>query len=117
MIPDSPEFEVLLRARRQELVDTLRDADVELGGIRSARSDATSDDEHDPEGSTLSQDWSRIAGLRGDARIALDETDAALARLSDGTFGACANCGRPIAPDRLRARPATTLCIDCARRA
>ncbi|MGZ4608520.1 MAG: TraR/DksA C4-type zinc finger protein [Blastococcus sp.] len=27
----------------------------------------------------------------------------------------CENCGRPIAPERLAARPAARTCIDCAR--
>ncbi len=28
---------------------------------------------------------------------------------------ACGNCGRPISPDRLRAAPTTSLCIECKR--
>jgi DnaK suppressor protein len=42
--------------------------------------------------------------------------DAALARIDQGTFGTCVNCGAPIAPERLEAMPWATLCIDCKRR-
>ena len=32
-----------------------------------------------------------------------------------GTYGVCEGCGRPIAAERLVARPAARSCIDCAR--
>jgi len=34
---------------------------------------------------------------------------------SGGVYGICETCGRPIAPERLAARPAARTCIDCAR--
>ena len=37
----------------------------------------------------------------------------ALDRLETGEFGICEDCGEPIDPKRLEARPVTTLCIDC----
>lgn len=37
----------------------------------------------------------------------------ALARVEDGSFGVCEDCGEPIDRKRLEARPVTTLCIDC----
>jgi|SRR5690349_6905633 RNA polymerase-binding transcription factor len=47
----------------------------------------------------------------------LAQVEAALARLDAGTYGACASCGRPIAPERLEAIPWAALCIDCQRTA
>jgi DnaK suppressor protein len=41
----------------------------------------------------------------------------ALEKLDEGTYGSCDDCGRPIAPARLRFSPESVLCIDCARRA
>jgi DnaK suppressor protein len=40
--------------------------------------------------------------------------DAALQRLSDGSYGECLACGEPIARKRLDLDPSATLCIDCA---
>jgi DnaK suppressor protein len=37
----------------------------------------------------------------------------ALERLEQGTFGICEECGEEIPLRRLRARPVTTLCIEC----
>ncbi len=85
-----------------------------MAAVRHARESSSDDDEHDPEGPTLSSEWSRIRGLLLAAEAQLTETDAALARVADGSYGACLACGRPIAPARLEARPAAALCIDCA---
>ena len=37
----------------------------------------------------------------------------ALMRIEDESYGLCESCGGPIALNRLKARPVTTLCIDC----
>ncbi len=47
----------------------------------------------------------------------LAQIDASLTRIEDGTFGTCTNCGKPIAEERLEARPWASLCIDCQREA
>ena len=43
------------------------------------------------------------------------EIDAALERIRAGDYGECFECGELIHPGRLRANPATTLCIGCAQ--
>lgn len=35
--------------------------------------------------------------------------------LDAGTYGTCTSCGRPIAPDRLKAVPETVRCLACQR--
>ena len=50
---------------------------------------------------------------RSTAQLALVED--ALARLDDGSFGACVRCGKPIAAARLEALPWAATCIDCQR--
>jgi len=54
-------------------------------------------------------------GLEENAEHILTEIEAALGRIEDGTYGFCANCGRPIAEERLEAVPYATLCIDDKR--
>lgn len=49
------------------------------------------------------------------AQAALQDTEAALARLQHGRYGQCVRCGESIEPERLRARPQSSLCGDCAR--
>jgi RNA polymerase-binding transcription factor DksA len=43
----------------------------------------------------------------------LTEVDAALARMRDGTYGECADCGEPIAKARLAAHPTAQRCVSC----
>jgi RNA polymerase-binding transcription factor DksA len=54
--------------------------------------------------------------LATELREALDEVDAALERLSSGTYGNCQVCGKPIGAARLEAMPAARFCIvDAAK--
>jgi DnaK suppressor protein len=43
------------------------------------------------------------------------EVDAALARIDDGTYGFCTNCGQAILPERLAVLNYAKLCIACQR--
>ena len=40
--------------------------------------------------------------------------DAALIRLTEGTYGACQVCGKPIAAERLEVIPWAATCVACA---
>jgi RNA polymerase-binding transcription factor DksA len=55
------------------------------------------------------------ATLRAGARRALAEIDAALFRISRGTFGTCEVCARQVPLHRLAAIPTTRLCPLCER--
>ena len=43
----------------------------------------------------------------------LKKIDEALDRMAHGTFGVCESCEGEISIKRLKARPVTTLCIEC----
>lgn len=38
---------------------------------------------------------------------------AALARVEDGSYGKCVDCGQPVPDGRLEARPTTARCVGC----
>ena len=101
------------RAATQARIVSLR-ADVDA--IVGSASSTTGDDEHDPEGATIGFERAQALALLAQAQQHLTEIDAALARLDADSYGVCAGCGRPIAPDRLAARPTATHCVQCARR-
>lgn len=44
------------------------------------------------------------------------QLERALAKLAEGSYGACDSCGAEIAAGRLRIRPESTVCVDCAAR-
>jgi DnaK suppressor protein len=68
-------------------------------------------------------DSSQVTAERGEAerlatelRDALDDVDAALLRLDEGTYGTCEICGNPIGEARLEAMPAARFCINDANK-
>ena len=46
--------------------------------------------------------------------LELRRVEAALARLDDGEYGACIECGEDIEPKRLELDPTVPLCMGCA---
>lgn len=103
-----------LERERQETVIRLATLTDDFDEIVAASRDSNADDEHDPEGSTIAFERSQLGALAEQARRHLAEVDAAVARLAAGTYGICDRCRRPIAAERLRARPVARTCIGCA---
>jgi RNA polymerase-binding transcription factor DksA len=115
--PGTDEVEQALRARAEEL-ERLRQFAAGTsfdGDQREAFDELSVVDQHPAD--VADQTYQRVF----DATIAklVDEEEQqvreALARKAAGTYGICENCGRPIDPARLKARPEATLCIDCQR--
>ena len=48
-------------------------------------------------------------------QVELRRIEAALARIEEGSFGDCVNCGEAVGARRLELDPTTPNCIDCAR--
>ena len=48
--------------------------------------------------------------------VVLAQTERALARIDDGTYGVCESCGNPIGKMRLMAFSRATLCMSCKQR-
>jgi len=51
--------------------------------------------------------------IKGREAKLVHKVDYALMKIEAGTYGVCENCGAQIPFERLRARPVTTMCIDC----
>lgn len=74
------------------------------GDVEEMDAVVNSDDEHDPEGSTLAFERARISTLLGQDRRYLEAIERAKDRFADGTYGTCEQCGAAIPPERLAAR-------------
>ena len=66
---------------------------------------------------------SRMDALQGQAmakatserrQVEIRRIEAALQRIDNGAYGYCLQCDEAVAERRLRADPATALCIECA---
>ena len=99
------------RASATNLIETLK------GGLDSfsvSHRGVIAVDEHDPEGQSVAVQRSESSLMLAQARRHLDEINAAMTRLDEGSYGVCVSCGRSIPLARLRARPQATRCISCA---
>ena len=100
-----------LRASAEAEAATLAES---LEALFTASRDSNADDEHDPEGATIGFERAQLTALLAAARDRIAQIDDALHRVDAGTYGACERCGRPIAEERLAARPFARCCITCA---
>ena len=108
-----------LRHRLEEERKQLQKEIEAMSDLRAQSGDPTLDVEsygnHMADAGSETYEMEKNLGLLENLRQQLAMTETALARFDQGTYGICANCGRPIDPDRLEALPHATLCIDCKR--
>ena len=103
----------VLNAEKQTTVARIEALKAEINDIVAGSVDGNTDDEHDPEGSTIAFERARVCALLNQAYAYLAELDGALGRIMDDTFGVCQWCGAAIPPERLAARPAARTCVLC----
>jgi RNA polymerase-binding transcription factor DksA len=70
-------------------------------------------DEESGEGDTLAVERERDLALSAQATAAVYEIDLAVAKVHEGTYGVCEQCGSSIPKERLRALPYASLCVQC----
>ncbi|MBU3995453.1 MAG: TraR/DksA family transcriptional regulator [Actinobacteria bacterium] len=106
-------YDALVRLH-QEATQRVERLALELEELTAFRRGESDDDEHDPEGVTLSSEWSRLSGISEIALARLSQIEAAFERWQAGTYGICERCGQAIPLGRLDARPFATMCVPCA---
>ena len=100
------ELHQVLEAQRDQLSEQLHDLGVEgETGIV---------DDNFADTAQVSAEQGEAQALAAQLRDQLDDVEHALARLDDGTYGACEVCGQPIGEARLEVMPATRFCIQHA---
>ena len=72
------------------------------------------DDQADHGAKTVGREQEQV--LMDRVAEAIEQTERAIARIDDGTYGACESCGNPIGEARLEAYPRATLCVSCKQR-
>ena len=111
---DTDEMRELLLREDQDTRKLISSLTSDINDLANAREGDNSDDEHDPEGSTLAFERSQADAVLTQSRDRLTSVAEALQRLDDGTFGICTNCGNPIPEVRLEVRPYAPTCVPCA---
>lgn len=112
----------------QEVAEIRKELEAEAAGLREDISTAESeiaerlgdavgdagDDSADAGAKTFQREHE--LALTQNARELLAQTERALARIEDGSYGVCESCGQPIGKARLQAFPRAVLCVSCKQR-
>ena len=100
-----------LRASLEQERSDLRARLAEMGLLSGGE---LSFDQNFADSSQVTAERGEVEALAGNLRESLNDVEAAIAKLDNGTFGNCEGCGNPIPPARLEAKPAAKLCMECA---
>jgi DnaK suppressor protein len=113
---DTDRFRDALLEERRRVEAALQNLHEENSGTLSEDAgEETAYDNHLADTATETYDRELDYTLEENSEHVLGEIDAALARIENGTYGTCTNCGKQIPEERLEALPWATLCIGCQR--
>ena len=113
--PDLERFRIVLEGERNRLMHAAQAVHHEGSLLEETGDLAIGSGDHIADSATETYLRELDEGLEENAEHLLDEIDAALVRIEDGSYGRCTACGRPISEARLEAVPYATLCIDDKR--
>jgi DnaK suppressor protein len=101
------QFRRLLDGRKRDIL-------AEAERVFGSRTQGTEEAFADPtDRATHESDRNLVLRIRDRERKLLTKINEAFARIENGQYGLCEECGDDIGLVRLRARPVTTLCITC----
>ncbi|MBD8043011.1 TraR/DksA C4-type zinc finger protein [Arthrobacter sp. Sa2BUA2] len=101
----------------EHIADVRIKIDTVLADIRevtAAAKDTPADDEHDPEGTTVSVERANEMSMLAALEASLAALLLARVRLDEGVYGICERCGEPIPEARLEIRPEARFCVACS---
>lgn len=105
---DLQEIAQKLKARQQQLLQEIAAAEADIEAA------AETQEALDPEELAQRQEAKEVRlGEIARDRDELASIGRALARIEAGDYGVCVACGKPIAKERLLARPESTHCVAC----
>lgn len=100
------EFKQLLEQQLEELLEDADKTASEMADEKTNFPDPT-------DRASLESDRNFELRIRDRERRLIGKIKEALERIEEGDFGLCESCEEPIGTARLKARPVTTMCIDC----
>lgn len=105
------QFEVLLKQRSRALAAELRGEIADANAQRAAQAGEGALDQADH--AQIDSMTAQETGMVGHYALELADVDAALARIAQGTYGICIDCGAEVPHARLSAYPTAKRCVDC----
>lgn len=108
------EVRELLSLEAARLREEISDAEDGIAEMLRTTTDVGGEDQADAGSKTFEREHEM--SLAASHREILGQTERALTRIDNGTYGVCENCGNPIGKARLQAFPRATLCVRCRER-
>jgi len=103
------EFSALLQAQRKQLLEEVRERIAASGeGLSFVNQSKITDD----DGLADAAAEMDVAMVIRESQE-LQEIEAALGRIGDGSYGSCSDCGDDIGQARLKANPSARRCLPC----
>lgn len=103
------EYGALLQAQRKQLQEEVREKIAASGADLGAASQTKITDDDGLADATAEVEVTMV--MRDNQE--LQEIEAALARIADGSYGSCYDCGENIDRARLKATPEARRCLPC----
>jgi DnaK suppressor protein len=103
-----------LNEHASRLRNELLEQESELAGLMRDAGDGAGHDQADMGATSFERDQELT--VVNNSREMLAQTERALARIADGSYGVCESCGNPIGKMRVMAFPRATLCLSCKQR-
>jgi len=108
------EFRELLSDKRAEALEELEYCKKELEeGLSQASGDSSTYSFHMADQGTDAQEREKTFMFASRQGKYLQQVEAALERVENGSYGVCVECGGQIRAVRLRVVPTAKLCINC----
>ena len=98
----------------ERLTDELAEVEDDLAGMIENSGEGAGNDQADVGSASFERDQEMV--IVNNARDMLEQSQHALERIADGSYGKCENCGNAIGKNRLMAFPRATLCLSCKQR-
>ena len=102
-------FQNLLSQRLKELLADVNSTVNDMMDLNTSFPDPS-------DRATAESEKAFTLNIRNRDRRLIEKIEESLQRIENGTYGICDECEEEISEMRLKARPVTTLCIECKRR-
>lgn len=107
----------LLEERKSQLLKELK-----LDSVKGVHAENEYDARFPDFGDKEDENAAEVAAFEGNLsmeknlEISLFNVNKALKKIEEGNYGLCEKCGKMINPERLRAFPSATACMDCKKK-
>lgn len=108
-----------LETRKKELIERLESIGHRAEGAEGKNNNFSADfpdyGDSAEDNAVEVADYATNLSFERDLEKELNDIETALVKITDGSYGFCANCGQAIEAERLSIRPESITCVKCKK--